>query len=623
MLGERPKGLLLLLVPTFLALWIDVVLRGSLLAGYALQGKAIYASSLLVSAAFWALPLWGAARLWGVATAPERSRGRLVARILLAAFFAAWVFPIATCSYVGQVVYHHVVHAYVGRDTVRLGFAMRGTVRDWFVGFGSLSAAIWMVLGGAAFTTVIALAARRAAPEVRGGVPWLLVVTFPASLFVFWIDMVDSRFLQASLPDDCFVHGLVHLARVGITGKGTTSRGITLRTPAPLPALPVAAHRPNVVLVMLESVRFDTLCSDPASCQARFLDEVAPDRIPLGLLTTPTPGTFGACMVLWTGQPVTVTPKQAHAAPVLWEIARAEGYRTAYVTSQNFQFENFGAFVQNAGIDVKVSAVDLGGLRQEQLGAPDERAVAELLGFAHEASGPWFGVLHLSNTHAPYRVDPELQPFTPHGTDPLGDSQAFYNHYRNSVLLMERTLAGFLRELRSLPTWDDTVVVLVSDHGEQFRERGGLYHLHSLYDEEVRVPGFLLAGPKALDAAQRAALATYHGHRTYLADVNATLVDLFGAGAERRSLPFANPGARTLLAPWRRTGEPVTLMSTVTPVWDADVARNGAMSGTQLLAGSPGSPWQCFDMAGDAEQRRPLGAERCAPVLRAAVRVFE
>ena len=66
--------------------------------------------------------------------------------------------------------------------------------------------------------------------------------------------------------------------------------------------------------------------------------------------------------------------------------------------------------------------------------------------------------------------------------------------------MQERTVSAFLRELRAMPGWDDTVVVFVSDHGEEFREHGGMYHLTTLFDEQVRIPGWLVAGPRALDA---------------------------------------------------------------------------------------------------------------------------
>jgi hypothetical protein len=623
LLGNDPRALVLLLVPTALALVLDLVLRGRVLVGYALQGKAIYGSSLLISAGFWVLPLWCAARLYALRDA-ESARTRLLARAGLVGFFGLWALPLATFSFGGQVLYHRVVHAYMGRDTVRLGFALRGTVADWFHAWGSSLALVGMVATGMVITFGLFTVVKRVAPRLSGRPPFIAVFSFLGALFCFWIDMVDSRFLQASLPDDCFVHGVVHACRVGLTGQGRTRRGISLRTPAPLPPLESKGPKPNVLLVVTESVRADALCSDPPpTCKARFLDEVAPDRIALGKLTTPSSGTFGSCMMLWTGLPVTANVNAAHSAPVLWELAHAVGYRTSYVTSQNMLFENFGAFVQRAGIDTMITATELGGLRQEQLGAPDERATEEMLRIvkATPAGTPWFGVLHLSNTHAPYRVDPDLQPFEPHSDNPVGDGTAFHNHYRNSVLMQERTLAAFLRELRAMPSWGDTVVLLVSDHGEQFRERGGLYHLHSLYDEEVRIPGFIVGGARALDDDKRRAVQSYAGHRTYVTDVNATVVELLGLGAVRLTLPYAQREARSLVGAF--AFETFTLLSTATAVWHEDDPRNGVMFGDRLLYGAPGRPWTCFDIAKDPGETSPLAPEYCGRRMRAAADVFE
>jgi membrane-anchored protein YejM (alkaline phosphatase superfamily) len=395
---------------------------------------------------------------------------------------------------------------------------------------------------------------------------------------------------------------------------------MSLRSPAPLPPL-ASTHRPNVLVILTESVRADATCSDPPpACRAPFLDAAAADRLPLGKLTSQTPNTFSACMMLWTGLSPDADFHAAHAAPVLWELARAVGYRTAYVTSQNPNYEDFGTYTRRAGIDVLLTATDLGGVAQEQLGAPDERAAAEMLRFLGStgAAAPYFAVLHLSNTHAPYRVDPTLTPFAPHATDALGNVAAFHNHYRNSVALQERMVADFIKAVRALPGWDDTAVLFLSDHGEQFREHGGLYHNHSLFDEELRVPGWIVAGPRALDAARRMALLSHAGRRTYMQDVHETVVDLLGLEGERAALPFASLVRGRSLLQDRPAGEgPLVLLATATSVWEPDDARFGATAGERVLIGAPGA-WSCFDTARDPHEHVALAGPSCDD-LRAAV----
>ncbi len=632
LLGRKPRALLPLLLPTALAVGMDLLLRGRTLVGYALQGKLIYASSLLISAAFWGLPLWCAGRLG----APPRRRGgsRAATTGALAVLMIAWVFPFVAMSYGGQALYHRVFHSYMGRDTLRLGIALRGTVTDWFVAWGSRGLLGGVVIAGVALSLVLFAVVRRAGSPLGGPVPLLLAVTFPAALGCMWFDQLDSRFLQAATPDTCFVHGVVHATRVALAGEGWIRKGMSLRAPAPLPRLtPSAAAtggRPTSVLVVLtESIRADALCSDPPpGCTSPFLDAVAAERIPLGLLTAQTPNTFSSFLVLTTGLAPNVDFASAHAAPVLWEVAKAAGYRTVYVSAQNPKYEDFGAFVARAGIDVLITGTDLGGMEQEQIGAPDERAAETMLGLLRETARrpdapPYFAVLHMSNTHAPYRVDDGLLPFQPSSASGLGDVESFHNRYRNSVRLEERTVASLLREVRLLPGWDDTAVVLLSDHGEQFREHGGFFHNHTLYDTELRVPGWILAGTNALSGDQRTALASYAGHRTYAQDIHATLIDLLGVYDRRTTLPYADlVSGRSLLRPRRAADEPVALLATSTAVWEPDDARYGAMRGERVVVSSAQRSWVCFDTAADPEEKNPLPPGSCVGLVEVAKGAF-
>jgi hypothetical protein len=608
LLGADPSALAWLLAPTGLAVVMDFALRAKRLAGYALQGKAIWASSLLVSAAFWTLPLWLGARLF-------RLERRWIACVALAFYFLLLVLPLATMCFGGQLLYQRIFDAYMGRDTLRLGIALRGTVRDWFGAWGGPWLLVGMILSGVVVSAGLFFLLRRTAPRLGGPLPLVPAITFVGALVVFWTDNVDSRFLQAALPDACFVHGVVHALRVTVTGKGKLHQGMSLRTPAPLPPLVSArAQRPNVLVILTESVRADAMCSDaPPACRDEMLDPVTPDRIALGTLTAQTPNTFSACMVLWTGLVPNVDFATAHAAPVLWELARAVGYRTAYVSSQNPEYEDFGAFVRNAGIDHLKTALDLGGMEQEQLGAPDERATDEMLRFVQSTpdATPWFGMLQLSNTHAPYRSDPALRPYQPDTPTPVGDVLPFHNHYMNSVRMQERTIAAFLRALRDTPRWDDTVVVFLSDHGEQFREHGGLYHNHSLYDEELRIPGFILAGARVLSDAERTTLSSWRDARTYVQDVHETIVDLLGLEDARATFPYARlVQGRSLLRP-RGLIEPMALLATSTGVWEPDDARFGVMRGDQVLFGPPGAAWSCFDLSRDSTEHAPLPPSAC------------
>jgi hypothetical protein len=616
-LGDRPRAVLRFVAPTFLAIALDVVLRGRSLLVFPPKEWLNYFGSSLASAGFWGGSLWLASRLL-----PAR---RWPARVLLGLYAALFVFPLATFSFGGQLLYFRVFHAYMARDTVRLGIALRGTLGAWLASWGA-SVAVMGILG-AVTTAFVLWQARAAARHVRSASLALPLAGFAAAAGCFWVDFVESRALQAAPPDTCFIHGVMHALHDGVTGKGWARRGMSLRQPSPLPPLTVPAHRPSVILVVSESVRADAMCSARSlGCTARFLDQAAPDRVALGRLTSQSSGTFTSCVMLWTGLGPDADLATMHHAPVLWEVAHALGYRTAYIGAQNLRYDDFGAFLERASIDVQASAIDLGYASDPHIGAPDENATARLLAFVKgevPAGQPYFAVLHLSNTHWPYRVDPALQPFEPHDASPMGEVEPMHNHYRNSVLMQERTVAELVSALKGAPGWDDTVVIFLSDHGEQFREHGGLYHLSSVFEEQVRIPGWILAGAHALTPSERTALSTWTGRRTYSQDVHATVLDVLGVLDQRRAFPFADRlTGRSLLRPAPQE-EPRVLLSTASGVWEPDDAKYGVMQGDLLAVKSAGGAWWCFDIKSDPGEHDPRGSlPGCAPLIDLGTRRF-
>jgi len=617
LLGDRPRAILYFVLPTFVAIALDVTLRARSLLVFPLKEWVNYFGSSLASAGFWGGSLWLMSRLLPARGWPSR--------ILLGLYAALFVFPLATFSYGGQLLYFRVFHAYMARDTIRLGIALRGTLGAWLASWGA-SVAVMLVIG-VLMTWLILSQARKAARHVRRATVALPLAGFGLAAYCFWVDFVESRALQAAPPDTCFIHGAVHALHDGVMGKGWARRqGMSVRDPSPLPPLPVPAHRPNVILIVSESVRADAMCSDPRTCKAPFLDVVAPDRLPLGRLTSQSSGTFTSCVVLWTGLAPDADFATMHHAPVLWEVARSLGYRTAYISAQNLRYDDFGAFLERAAIDVQASAVDLGYASDPHIGAPDENASARLLSFVKDevpAGTPYFAVLHLSNTHWPYRIDPALQPFDPHDESPMAEIELLHNHYRNSVLMQERTMADFVRALRAMPGWDDTVVLFVSDHGEQFREHGGLYHLSSLFEEQVRVPGWIVGGDRGLSPPERAALAGWAERRTYSQDVNATVLDLLGVLGQRGSFPFQERLTGRSLVERPGRDEPRVLLSTASGVWEPDDAKYGVMQGDLLAVKSATGAWWCFDIKADPDERAPRGMlPGCAPLIDLGSRRF-
>src|SRR4030095_4464643 len=61
--------------------------------------------------------------------------------------------------------------------------------------------------------------------------------------------------------------------------------------------------------------------------------------------------------------------------------------------------------------------------------------------------------------------------------------------YEGEIAFTDQWIGKLLDHVRELGLWDDTIVVLCADHGDQFKEHGdNVGHGSSLFNEEVHVP---------------------------------------------------------------------------------------------------------------------------------------
>ena len=60
--------------------------------------------------------------------------------------------------------------------------------------------------------------------------------------------------------------------------------------------------------------------------------------------------------------------------------------------------------------------------------------------------------------------------------------------YNEEVSYVDNEVGRFLSSLRDEGVYDDSLIVLTSDHGEEFWEHGGVEHGHTLYNELLHVP---------------------------------------------------------------------------------------------------------------------------------------
>ncbi len=163
---------------------------------------------------------------------------------------------------------------------------------------------------------------------------------------------------------------------------------------------------------------------------------------------------------------------------------------------------------------------------------------------------PFFAFLNFYDAHGPYQP-PEpfrsrlasgeprgrLSPLHRWNADPFGpvpDPETIRQEreaYEGSIAYLDHEIGRLVDELEARGRLDETILIITSDHGEEFGEHGVYDHGNSLYLEGLWVPLVIRYPP-------RAAPGRVVAHAVGLADLPATIVDLAELGA---SNPF--PGA--------------------------------------------------------------------------------
>jgi glucan phosphoethanolaminetransferase (alkaline phosphatase superfamily) len=74
------------------------------------------------------------------------------------------------------------------------------------------------------------------------------------------------------------------------------------------------------------------------------------------------------------------------------------------------------------------------------------------------------------------------------------DLEQIKNRYRNSIHYIDQLFGQFLETLKSNDLYDNAVIAITADHGEEYFENGNLFHASTLSEEQIRVPIYFHIG---------------------------------------------------------------------------------------------------------------------------------
>jgi hypothetical protein len=411
-----------------------------------------------------------------------------------------------------------------------------------------------------------------------------------------------------------------------------------------VPILPSSRRElPNVLLMVTESVRADTYCSEarPDCPFTPELDRVLPDRIPLRQMRAVASYTAISVAALLTGRTQDRARNELAEAPTLFEYARAVRAGNTHPTIAYWSAQSARIFERDArpAVDSWATLESLVGREVEdeddvvELGM-DQRLASFFTSDLARLPQPFVLVLHFLGTHAPYYVDEAHAPFRPVSHIAGWSSlPSLENAYKDAIIAQDREVAACVKAFLDAEGGSPWLIFFTSDHGEAFGEHGAIHHGQNLYDEQIHVPAWVATGGGALRPEERAELEARRDAFVTHLDVLPTLLDVLGVwrglgmAASRARMPghsLLEPKAEdvNVLPPRELEGSigPAVPITNCTAAFPCPLNTWGVLSGDHALVAQPwDAAWNCVDLASGKEH--DMGAP-CDRLVRSSAAYF-
>lgn len=316
-------------------------------------------------------------------------------------------------------------------------------------------------------------------------------------------------------------------ARLGIAAADETAESVRLAADSlnyplsPLQVTPPPRPR-NIVWLVAESLRYDML--DPAimprlwqfSEQALRLE----NHYSGGNLTQM--GVFSMFYGLYGNYWFPM--QKAQRAPLLMDVLQAQHYQFSLHTSQRFSYPAFDKTVFAGMAEADLHALSGGAPPWQR----DRQNIDDLLAFIdhRDPARPFMTYMFFESTHANYDFPPEsaiakpyLEDFNYLTADYKAQIGQIKNRYINAAHHVDGEIGRVIAHLREKQLLDDTMIVVLGDHGEEFMERQRWGHSADFNRFQTSTPAVLwVPGEKA---------RVVRGITSHL-DIPATLMPLLG-----------------------------------------------------------------------------------------------
>ena len=327
----------------------------------------------------------------------------------------------------------------------------------------------------------------------------------------------------------------------------------------PPPSSGAKPHRPNILLISLDACRADRLgCYGCRRDTSPFLDQLARRGTRFTNAFVNTHGTPPSHVTMLSGlyqethrvsYSATSPEPSENFVPdgivMLPEMLRSSGYYSIGVTDGGYMSACQGF---DQGFDMYFDGCT---------GVVSGTAkLLELAEGALRLGKPVFAFLHTYQIHSPYQPPEKYRTifgtyesdFVPSNENLMAVMTDVHAHlseadidflsamYDGGIRYTDDTLRSFFARLKVMGFCENWLVIVTSDHGEEFGEHGGLLHGVSLYDEILHIP-LIVAGTTVTAGTVDRRMAS-------MIDIAPTILSTAGA-----AVPPALPGTNLVDPP--------------------------------------------------------------------------
>lgn len=259
--------------------------------------------------------------------------------------------------------------------------------------------------------------------------------------------------------------------------------------------------RPNIIFLMLDTLRADRLGAYGwERARTPHLDQLAATGVRFSDAMSAASWTLPAHASLFTSSYASQHglvrgERLSESMRTVAEVLRSSGYRTGAFTEGGYVSEQYG-FAR--GFELFQSRV-----------RECEETFDLAANWIEKQNGPFFAFLHTYKVHSPYDPAPEVRAdmvreysgdlprdvtisskvFGRSEIAPAADDVRYVSDlYDAEIAELDKAIGDLLGRLEDEGALSNTLIVVTSDHGEEFYEHGGASHGHSLYQEQLHIP---------------------------------------------------------------------------------------------------------------------------------------